>query len=140
MQILIDKRVLSVLIVVLFSFFPSQQHASEILSNTQIALKSSAASEGLQLAQPTEPQTEAFALEPHDRILIYTDGIVEAANSMKALFGFNRFKEFIKSHAELPAGQLADALIRQVFNWSGKPSEDTLDDDLTLIVADYQHV
>ncbi len=82
----------------------------------------------------------AFALEPHDRILIYIDGIVEADNSMKALFGFNRFKEFIKSHAELPAGQLADALIRQVCNWSGKPSEDTLDDDLTLIVADYQHV
>ena len=34
----------------------------------------------------------------------------------------------------------ADALIRELFNWSGKPSEEALDDDLTLIVADYQHV
>jgi hypothetical protein len=48
-------------------------------------------------------------------------------------------KEFIKSHAMSPAGQSADALIRQSFNWSGKPSVEALDDDITLMVADYQH-
>ena len=81
-----------------------------------------------------------FALKPDDRIILYTDGIVETSNSAHTLFGFKRFKEFIMSHAQLPAGQFADALIRQIFSWSGKPSEEALDDDLTLIVADYQHV
>ncbi len=81
----------------------------------------------------------AFELEAHDRMVLYTDGIVEAANSERTLFGLDRFKEFIQSHATLPAGQFADALIRQLFTWSGKPSEEALDDDLTLIVADYQH-
>jgi len=81
-----------------------------------------------------------FALKPHDRIILYTDGIVETSNTKSVLFGFDRLKEFIMSHAQLPAGQFADALIRQLFNWSGKPSEEALDDDLTLIVADYQHV
>ena len=80
-----------------------------------------------------------FALEPHDRIILYTDGIVETSNSAHTLFGFERFKEFIKSHAQLPAGQFADELIRRIISWSGKPSEEALDDDLTLIVADYQH-
>jgi sigma-B regulation protein RsbU (phosphoserine phosphatase) len=80
-----------------------------------------------------------FALKPDDRIILYTDGIVETSNTTNTLFGFDRFKEFIMSHAQLPAGQFADELIRQLFYWSGKPSEEALDDDLTLIVADYQH-
>lgn len=46
----------------------------------------------------------------------------------------------IISHARLAAGQFTDVLIRHLLNWSGKPSEEALDDDLTLIVADYQHV
>ncbi len=78
-------------------------------------------------------------LQPDDRIILYTDGIVETFNSAHTLFGFERLKEFIVSNAQLPAGEFADALIRQIFNWSGRPSEETLDDDLTLIVADYQH-
>jgi sigma-B regulation protein RsbU (phosphoserine phosphatase) len=81
-----------------------------------------------------------FALEPNDRIILYTDGIVEASNAAHTLFGVERFKEFIKSHSQLPAGQFADELIRQIISWSGKPSEEALDDDLTLIVVDYQHV
>ncbi len=80
-----------------------------------------------------------FALEPDDRIILYTDGIVETSSPTHTLFGFERLKEFIISHAQLPAGQFADELIRQLFNWSGKPTEEALDDDLTLIVVDCQH-
>lgn len=78
-------------------------------------------------------------LHPDDRIVLYTDGIVETSNMTGTLFGLDRLKDFIVSHAQLPAGQFADALIRQLFNWTGKPSEEALDDDLTLIVADYQY-
>jgi serine phosphatase RsbU (regulator of sigma subunit) len=78
-------------------------------------------------------------LQPDDRMILYTDGIVETSNAAHTLFGFDRLKDFIVSHAQLPAGQFADALIRQLFNWTGKPSEEALDDDLTLIVVDYQY-
>ena len=78
-------------------------------------------------------------LQSDDRIILYTDGIVETSNTARALFGFDRFKEFIVSQAKLPADQFVDALIRQLFDWSGRPSEEALDDDLTLIVADYKH-
>jgi sigma-B regulation protein RsbU (phosphoserine phosphatase) len=80
-----------------------------------------------------------FAIKPEDRILLYTDGIIETSNSARTLFGLERLKEFIISHAQLPAGQFADELIQQLFNWSGKPSEEALDDDLTIVIADYQH-
>ena len=79
-------------------------------------------------------------LQPDDRIILYTDGIVETSNTTRTLFGFDRLKEFIVSHAQRPAVPFADALFRELFNWSGKLSEEALDDDLTLIVADYQHV
>lgn len=49
-------------------------------------------------------------------------------------------RTFIRTRAQLPERQFADALLRQLFDWFGKPSEKSLDDDLTLIVADYQHV
>ena len=81
-----------------------------------------------------------FALQPNDRIILYTVGIVETSNPYHTLFGFERLKKFIMSHAHLPADQFADALIRQLLSWSGKPSKEALDDDLTLIVVDYQHV
>ena len=81
-----------------------------------------------------------YTLQFGDRILLYTDEIVETSNSTHTLFGLDRFKEFIISHTALPAGQFADALIEQLLNWSGEPSGKSLDDDLTLIVADYQHV
>lgn len=84
-------------------------------------------------------QNIIFDLKPNDRIFLYTDGIVEASNSAGDIFGFDRLKNFIKAHAHLPAGQFADVLIQHLFNWSGKRSEEALDDDLTLIVADYKH-
>jgi sigma-B regulation protein RsbU (phosphoserine phosphatase) len=85
-------------------------------------------------------QNIVFDLKPNDRIFLYTDGIVETSNSADDIFGFDRLKNFIKTHASLPAGQFADVLIQHLFNWSDKRSEEALDDDLTLIVVDYQHV
>jgi hypothetical protein len=48
--------------------------------------------------------------------------------------------EFITSHASLSAGQFADDLIQRVTGWSGEKSQETLDDDLTLVVADFENI
>jgi hypothetical protein len=53
--------------------------------------------------------------------------------------GFERLKAFMKANADLPADAFADTFIEHLFNWSGKRPEKTLEDDLTLIVVDYQH-
>jgi len=73
-----------------------------------------------------------------DRFILYTDGVIESANSAGDFFGWSRFKEFIASHGNLAAENFADALIQHISSWSGKHLDDALDDDLTLIVADFK--
>ncbi len=48
-------------------------------------------------------------------------------------------KKLITSCASLPVGQFADNLIQQVTGWSGKNAQESLDDDLTLVVADFEN-
>ena len=66
-------------------------------------------------------------------------GIIEATNAAGDIFGWNHFKEFIKSHANQSAGNFADGLIQRISSWSGKHSDEALDDDLTLVVADFKN-
>jgi len=54
-------------------------------------------------------------------------------------FGWIRFKDFITSHASLSAGYFADELIQHISSWSGKHLDAALDDDLTLVVADFKN-
>jgi serine phosphatase RsbU (regulator of sigma subunit) len=77
-------------------------------------------------------------LEPGDRILLYTDGIVEAADSTGELFGEGRLRRFVEEQEHLSPERFADALLERLFLWSGKRSGKTLDDDLTLIVVDVE--
>jgi sigma-B regulation protein RsbU (phosphoserine phosphatase) len=81
-------------------------------------------------------ENATLALEPGDRMVMYTDGITEARNATGEFFGEERFKEFIQNHEELPAGRFTDALIAYIAAWSGKKSGRVLDDDLTLVVVD----
>ena len=78
-------------------------------------------------------------LKSGDRFVLYTDGIIEATNAAGDLFGWSHFKEFITSHASLSVGNFADGLIQHISNWSGKHTDEALDDDLTLVVADYKN-
>jgi len=82
-------------------------------------------------------QNVKLRLKSGDRFLLYTDGIIEAANTSGELFGWSHFKKFITSNASLSVGDFADALIQNISNWSGKQLDETLDDDLTLVVADF---
>ena len=107
----------------------ARQIQSFILPQKQVDIK------GVHLAAHYVPMASVAG----DRFFLYTDGITEATNAAGKRFGQDRFKDFIKSHAGLPVGQFADELIQRVFRWSGKPSEKTLDDDLTLVVADFEN-
>jgi serine phosphatase RsbU (regulator of sigma subunit) len=78
-------------------------------------------------------------LESDDRFILYTDGIIEATNSAGERFGWDHFKKFVASHSGLPVGQFADALIQRVTGWSGKNSQESLADDLTLVIADFEN-
>ncbi|HVC19817.1 MAG TPA: PP2C family protein-serine/threonine phosphatase [Vicinamibacterales bacterium] len=103
---------------------PATGRVEELLQNgLMLGLFDGATYENL--AQPVEPGT---------RIVLYTDGVVEAATARDEFFGVGRLREFVGGHAALAAGPFADALLQEVARWTGRT--DGFDDDLTLIVVD----
>jgi sigma-B regulation protein RsbU (phosphoserine phosphatase) len=86
-------------------------------------------------AHATYENTEA-PLGHGDRVVMYTDGIVEATNTGAEFFGDARFYDFIDQSREPTAEMFADQLIQHLKAWSSKDSEVGFDDDVTLIVID----
>ena len=72
------------------------------------------------------------ALEPGDRVLMVTDGVLEAADSEGEPFGMERLKPFLEENSMLSADDFADALLNRLVEWSGTGQ----DDDITLLVID----
>jgi sigma-B regulation protein RsbU (phosphoserine phosphatase) len=73
-----------------------------------------------------------------DRCLLYTDGVFEASNSAREEFGKARCKEFLASHRHLPAARFADDLLTSIAAFSGLNSTRAQEDDITLLVLDFQ--
>ena len=73
-----------------------------------------------------------------DRCLLYTDGVFEATNTAREEFGKSRCKEFLESHWHLPAAHLADDLLTSIAAFSGLSSTRAQEDDITLLVLDFQ--
>ena len=92
------------------------------------------AENGLMLAAFDFATYDALAqpLQPRDRLLLYTDGIVEAANTAGEFFGQENLSKLLKDSRPMTAHQAADHIIRAVQSWSTSQ-----DDDLTVLVCDY---
>jgi len=84
-------------------------------------------------------QNIQLSLKSGDRFILCTDGIFEATNAAGDLYGWSRFKEFITSHASLSVCNFADALVQKISSWSGKHLDEALDDDLTLVVVEFEN-
>jgi len=77
-----------------------------------------------------------ISLDAGDRVLLFTDGILEAMNSAREEFGKSRLKRFLAASSS-SASQLADALLLELRRWSGAEAKRTHDDDITLLVLDF---
>ena len=74
-------------------------------------------------------------LRPGDRLLLYTDGLIEAANAKGDSFGQDALSALLRQTAELPPPAASDQIISSVRRWSALQ-----DDDLTVLVCDYAPV
>jgi phosphoserine phosphatase RsbU/P len=76
--------------------------------------------------------TAIHKLEPGDRLLPYTDGIVEASNALGDSLGHDALCDLLRRTAGLSSSEAADSIVCSVRQWSAKQ-----DDDLTVLVCDY---
>jgi sigma-B regulation protein RsbU (phosphoserine phosphatase) len=71
------------------------------------------------------------ALAQGDRLLLYTDGVIEAANGSEEEFGQERLGKLLASSAAMTVEELADRILSTVQAWA--PAQM---DDLTVVVCD----
>jgi phosphoserine phosphatase RsbU/P len=76
--------------------------------------------------------TAVHKLETDDRIVMYTDGVVEASNAAGDFFGHDALCDLLTRTRELSPAMAADSIISSVRQWSRKQ-----DDDLTILICDY---
>jgi serine phosphatase RsbU (regulator of sigma subunit) len=69
-------------------------------------------------------------LEPDDRLLLYTDGIVEAFNSSDEEFGEQRLRSYLENRADADPQEFVDNLVREVLSFCGEVHPA---DDMTLL-------
>ena len=73
--------------------------------------------------------------EPGDRLVLYSDGLIEALNDDGEPFGFERFEGVILSRGEKGADLLKQALLESVKSFTrNRPPED----DQTLVVVSFE--
>jgi two-component system sensor histidine kinase ChiS len=75
-------------------------------------------------------------LRDNDRIILYTDGITEARSSDRIIFGEERFQDLIRAGSELTAEEFAGSVVDAIKKWACITGEESLTDDITLVVID----
>jgi serine phosphatase RsbU (regulator of sigma subunit) len=71
----------------------------------------------------------ATIIEPGDSLLFYSDGLVEAHNSSREMFGFARLKSLLEGQGD--GGSLINALLDELLRFTGDGWEQ--EDDITLV-------
>jgi sigma-B regulation protein RsbU (phosphoserine phosphatase) len=85
------------------------------------------------LFEETTFQSKSVELGKEDRLLLYTDGIVEAEGDDGEPFGLDRLWGFFGKGAEDPR-EITDAIYREI---AARQDIDKLEDDMTLVAVEY---
>lgn len=79
-----------------------------------------------------------FTVQVEDRIVLCTDGVLEAMNKRDELFGKQRLKQSIEDGAHVPGDRFSDALLGKLEAWTGSGPGQAQADDVTLVVVDFK--
>ncbi len=71
-----------------------------------------------------------------DRVLLYTDGVLECMNEAGEEFGLVRLKQYLETGSGQTAEEFLDALMGELWKWAGQASGTPLTDDITLLAID----
>lgn len=85
---------------------------------------------------PHSRQTHEIELQPGDRVLLYTDGVVEAHTLDGSLFGLERFGDYVIRATA--AGELAPETLRRLIHSLLDAGTYRLRDDATILMFEWQ--
>jgi len=71
-------------------------------------------------------------LNPGERIVVYTDGVIDSQSSKGKFFGLKRLNRFVETNRQLPAEEFIDSLIDSVLEFCHGETKD----DITVLVCD----
>ncbi|HUD71019.1 MAG TPA: PP2C family protein-serine/threonine phosphatase [Dongiaceae bacterium] len=71
-------------------------------------------------------------LRPGNVVVIYSDGITEAADAQDEQFGLERLKTLVAAHADLPARALVELIFKKVEAFSGRARP--VDDQTVMVI------
>ncbi|MDI1462736.1 PP2C family protein-serine/threonine phosphatase [Catellatospora sp. KI3] len=111
-------------------------HPPPLLLRGQHAVRELDAGRRLPLGIDSDiPHLGSEQLEPGDRLLLYTDGVIEARDPDGDLFGVERLTDHAEqaAQAQLPAPETLRILSRRVLDFQHGPARD----DATLLLVDW---
>ena len=73
-------------------------------------------------------------MHPGDRIFLYTDGITEASNPAKELYGNDRLQAYLNAHTNAPLKEMLSGLTADINAFAGTEPQF---DDMTMLMLDY---
>ncbi|MGN0596309.1 MAG: SpoIIE family protein phosphatase [Ruminiclostridium sp.] len=79
-------------------------------------------------------QNELF-LKPGDRLFLYTDGVTEAKNAARKLYGEERLKSYINGNADSRAEDILHGLKADIDGFAGETPQF---DDMTMLMLDFR--
>ena len=74
---------------------------------------------------------------PGDRLLLFTDGVIEATSPSDEPFGLERIAKTMREGADLDAGPLTDGVLAELRRFRGGDPTRGFEDDVTLAVVDF---
>jgi len=100
-----------------------------VVTGEQAWLKPTDIAVGFLPDRPYEPQERRMA--PGDVLVLYTDGVTEAFDTARCMFGEERLQAIVRTHAQEPAAGLVAAITAAVRDHAGAAPQS---DDITLLV------
>jgi phosphoserine phosphatase RsbU/P len=78
--------------------------------------------------------TEVALFAPGDRLLLYSDGVLEARDRAGQFFDDDRVARWLSNIEQTSAEQFATVALAELTQWTGGP----FDDDVTFVVAEHE--
>ncbi|MGL4370453.1 MAG: PP2C family protein-serine/threonine phosphatase, partial [Spirochaetota bacterium] len=91
---------------------------------------------GKLISEKILPECETYhgTLLSGDKLVLYTDGLIESRSREGIFLGVDRFIDILRAHAEIPAQSMCSNVIDEVIRYA----DGNIEDDITLVVIEYR--